>query len=221
MRQNRRHGIIAGAALGALPLLLSTGCSFDFSIGGPGAVDAEQVAERSSEILAEQVGETPDEFTCPEDLPAEVGAEIRCELTHGGETLGVTVTTTSVEGGDVQWDVVVDDTTGGDAAGDAPEEDTAPEEEAAPAGEASNGSSSGAASGGQVTNTEVINQSTAVLEAAGHSPENMVCDGMYLLAEVGAQLGCQFSENGGTRYITVTVTSVEGSTVMWDIEFDE
>lgn len=214
MQQFRRHGIIAGLALGALPLLLATGCSFDFSVGdleavdtsdavdAVGAVDAAEVAEKSSAMLAEQVGETPDDFTCSEDLPAEVGAEIRCELTHGGESLGVTVTTTEVDGSDVNWDVKVDDAPTGDAA------------------EVQDGSSA-VANNGQVSNTEVINQSTPALEAAGHSPENFVCSDTHLLAEVGAQLGCQFIENGTTQHITVTVTSVEGSDVKWDIHFDE
>ena len=212
MQQFKRRGVVAGVALGALPLLLVTGCSFNFSVGGPGAVSAEEVAEKSSAMLAEQVGETPDEFTCSEDLPPEVGAEIRCELTHGGESLGVTVTTTEVDGSDVKWDVQVDDA----PAGDTPAEDSAAEE--APGDQ---DGSSAQTSDGQVTNTEVINQSTVALEAAGHSPENFVCSERFLLAEVGAQLGCQFTENGATRYITVTVTSVEGDNVRWDIDFDE
>jgi hypothetical protein len=106
MRQAGQRRVITGTALGAVSLLLSTGCSFQF---GTGAVDAEQVAERSSEMLAEEVGQTPDGFTCPEDLPAEVGAEIRCNLVDGGMNYGVTITTTSVDGNDVQWDIEVDD----------------------------------------------------------------------------------------------------------------
>ncbi|WP_306367380.1 DUF4333 domain-containing protein [Nocardiopsis sp. CC223A] len=109
MQQIRGNRVITGAVLGALPLLLVTGCSFNFSIGGPRAVDAETVAERSSEMLAEQVGQTPDSFTCADDLPAEVGAEIRCELTSGGDTLGATVTVTAVDGDNVEWDIKVDD----------------------------------------------------------------------------------------------------------------
>ncbi len=109
MRQVRQNRLITGAVLSTLPLLLITGCSFEFSIGGPSAVPADEVAEQSSEMLAEQIGQAPDELTCPEDLPAEVDAEIRCELTHGGESLGVTITTTSVEGNDVGWTIQVDE----------------------------------------------------------------------------------------------------------------
>ncbi|KOX09986.1 hypothetical protein ADL05_24920 [Nocardiopsis sp. NRRL B-16309] len=107
MRQQvKRHTLVTGAVLGALPLLLSTGCSF--SIGGPGDVDAELVAERSSEMLAE-AGQAPDEFTCTQDLPAEVGAEIRCNMVSGGMNYGVTITATSVNGTSVQWNIQVDD----------------------------------------------------------------------------------------------------------------
>lgn len=212
MQQVKRSRLITGAALGALPLLLATGCSFDFSFGGPGSVPAEEVAEKSSEMLAEQVGQTPDEFTCSDDLPAEVGAEIRCELTHEGESIGVTITVTSVDGSDVQWDVVVDDTPAGD---------TAAEETAAEEPVAEDGDSSTTASDGQVTNTEVINQTTVALEAAGHTIDNFTCSDTHLLAQVGASLGCTFTENGVMNDITVTVTSVEGDTVNWDIHFDE
>lgn len=223
MQQSRRHGIIAGMALGALPLLLATGCSFDFSVGDleavdtVGAVDAAEVAEKSSAMLAEQVGETPDDFTCSEDLPAEVGAEIRCDLTHGGETLGVTVTTTEVDGSDVKWDIKVDD---------APAADTAAEDEAAqdgaaeaPAGDQGGGSA--AASDGQVPVSEVVEQSTTALEAAGYSPENLTCSSAYLRAEVGAEISCNFYEGSAFHTATVTATSVDGSTVNWDIKVNE
>ncbi|WP_067608756.1 DUF4333 domain-containing protein [Nocardiopsis listeri] len=105
MRQISSDRIIAGAALGALPLLLA-GCSFGF--GGPGTVPADDVAEQSARMLAEEVGQIPDEVTCADDLPAEVGSEIRCELVDDGVAYGVTITVTSVEGNDVGWDIQVD-----------------------------------------------------------------------------------------------------------------
>lgn len=215
MPQFKRDRIITGAVLGALPLLLATGCSFDFSIGGPSAVAADVVAEQSSEMLAKEMGQAPpDDFTCSDDLPAEVDAEIRCELVDGDQTYGVTITTTSVDGDNVEWDILVDDTpVGGDTAA---EEGAATEE-----GAADDDDTNGAASSGQVSNTEVIDQTTTALEAEGHSPENFVCSDTHLVAEVGAELGCQFSENGATQHITVTVTSVEGSNVLWDIQFNE
>jgi hypothetical protein len=51
---------------------------------------------------------TPD-ITCPDDLKRDVGATTRCELTDQGTTYGVTVTVSSVDGGDVKYDFKVDD----------------------------------------------------------------------------------------------------------------
>ena len=48
-------------------------------------------------------------MTCPDDLPGEVGGEMRCELTEGSDTLGLTVTVTSVEDTTVNFDIEVDD----------------------------------------------------------------------------------------------------------------
>ena len=95
-----RVAIALGIGAAALPLL--AGC-------GAGSVPADEVEEKVSAALAEQVGQTPDEISCPEDLPAEVGAEMKCELTAGTDTLGVTVTVTSVDGSDVEFDIAVDE----------------------------------------------------------------------------------------------------------------
>ncbi|CAL9415869.1 MULTISPECIES: DUF4333 domain-containing protein [Nocardiopsis] len=213
MRQTGRRRVITGTALGAVSLLLSTGCSFEFSIGGPDAVGAEQVAERSSEMLAEEVGQTPDGFTCPEDLPAEVGAEIRCELTADGQTLGVTVTTTSVDGDDVQWDVEVDDAqVAEDAAGDGAGEDT---------GGGAGGDGGTAASDGVVPAEQVAQQSAAQLEAVvGRAPEDFSCP-QGLPAEVGAEIRCNLVDGGMNYGVTITTTSVDGDDVQWDIEVDD
>lgn len=87
-----------------------TGAESPEAGGEAAAVSADEVARQASDVLAETVGQTPDSLTCPEDLPAEVGASIRCELTADGQTLGVTITTTAVEGTNVDFDVVVDET---------------------------------------------------------------------------------------------------------------
>ncbi|WP_435112334.1 DUF4333 domain-containing protein [Nocardiopsis synnemataformans] len=220
MRQAGRRRIITGTMLGTVSLLLSTGCSFEFSAGGPAAVDAEQVAERSSEMLAEQVGQTPDDLTCSEDLPAEVGAEIRCELTADGQTLGVTVTTTSVDGDDVQWDVKVDDAPAGDSAA----EDGAGEDAASGdgAGEGTGGDdSAAAASNGVVPADQVAQQSAAQLEAVvGQAPEDFSCS-QGLPAEVGAEIRCNLVDGGMNYGVTVTTTSVDGTDVQWDIKVDD
>ncbi|MHA6785311.1 DUF4333 domain-containing protein [Pseudonocardia saturnea] len=74
-----------------------------------GAVVGSDVAAAVSAQLTTLTGVTPDEISCP-DLPAELGASIRCELVAGPDTLGLTVTTTSVQGDEVLFDFAVDET---------------------------------------------------------------------------------------------------------------
>lgn len=71
-------------------------------------VDGAEVAQSVFDQLTATVGTEPDEVGCP-DLPAEVGATVRCDLTADAETYGVTVTTTSVDGGQVAFDIAVDE----------------------------------------------------------------------------------------------------------------
>ncbi|MGW8849645.1 DUF4333 domain-containing protein [Streptomyces xiamenensis] len=100
----RRTRVGTGTALATLSLLLATGCS-----GGEPVVGKDEVAAQASAALEERVGQAPDDLTCAEDLPAKVGASIRCELTAGGRTYGVTITTTSAEGNNAEFDILVDD----------------------------------------------------------------------------------------------------------------
>src|SRR5690625_3459241 len=84
-----RKTLTAAGSLAALALLAA--CS------GQAAVPAADVEEQAENQLEEQVGQRPD-ISCPEDLPAEVGATIECELTAEGmaEAYGVTMTVTDV-----------------------------------------------------------------------------------------------------------------------------
>jgi hypothetical protein len=72
-----------------------------------GSVDGQEVAQQVFDQLTQTVGQQPDKVTCPA-LPATVGASVRCDLVAGADTLGVTVTTTSVEGTNVRFDIQVD-----------------------------------------------------------------------------------------------------------------
>lgn len=93
--------------LAALLLTLAlTGCSF--SVGGT-RVSSDELAAQVSALLAETVGRAPEVVECPDPLDAEVGAEVRCTLTDGGETYGITVTATEVSGDEVAIDVQVDE----------------------------------------------------------------------------------------------------------------
>ena len=82
------------------------GCSF--SIGG-GSVDAKELEKVVADKLEDLVGQRPDSVDCPEALDAEVDATARCTLTADGQTYGLTVTATSVDGEDVGLDIQVDD----------------------------------------------------------------------------------------------------------------
>lgn len=91
-----------GVAAGLFGLTLAlTGCS--------GKLDAADVEARVSEQFQAQTGEAPDSVDCPEDLPAEQGAEIGCEVVMAGQPLGITVTVSSIEGSTVNLDIQVDE----------------------------------------------------------------------------------------------------------------
>ena len=92
-------------ALLAIPFLLALAACSSTSV-----LTADTVAESAEDALEEQIGARPD-ITCPDDLEAEVGAETRCTLTGGDDPTeyGVTVTVTSVDGDNANFDVEVDD----------------------------------------------------------------------------------------------------------------
>jgi hypothetical protein len=151
--KGRNKRLATATALGALTVLLATGCSFSLGnvdkkteatageevaaveedpaekqptaeekpvgddpaepgntgVSEGGAVHKARVAQTISDKLAADAGKRPDRVTCPEHLPARVGATIRCELTAGSDTLGVTVTAASVNGKQVNYNFKVDD----------------------------------------------------------------------------------------------------------------
>ncbi len=95
-------GKAVGAVTAVLGLLLGlAGCG--------GTVEADDVETQISDQLEAQVGQRPDSVDCAEDLPAEMDATIRCELTAGEDILGVTVTVTEVDGDKVNFDIQVDE----------------------------------------------------------------------------------------------------------------
>jgi Domain of unknown function (DUF4333) len=91
--------------LAVVPFLLPvlTACGAD-------VLAAEDVATTAEDALKEERGTRPD-ISCPEGLPAEVGAAIRCVLTAGNDpaTYGVRITVTSVDADDVRFEVAVDE----------------------------------------------------------------------------------------------------------------
>ena len=76
---------------------------------GSGSVSTADLEAEVSAQLEQLVGQAPDSVDCPDALPAEVDAEVRCTLTSGDTMFGLTLTVTSVEDGKALFDVVVDD----------------------------------------------------------------------------------------------------------------
>ena len=76
--------------------------------GGAGTLEASTIEEGAEDALEQQVGTRPD-ISCPEDIPAEVGAETECTLTAGDDPAEypVSVRVSSVEGDTANFDVEV------------------------------------------------------------------------------------------------------------------
>lgn len=72
-------------------------------------VDKNQVATAISDNITQQVGTKPESVTCPDNLKGVQGATLRCKLVTNGETYGVNVSVTGVDGGTVDYHFVVDD----------------------------------------------------------------------------------------------------------------
>lgn len=85
-------------------------CSLTLMLSACGskAVAQSDVEEQVKDQLTKTVGQTPDKIECPGDLKAEVGTTMRCTLSAGGDSIGLTVEVTSVEGDNVKFGIEVD-----------------------------------------------------------------------------------------------------------------
>ena len=86
-------------------------CSCSVGISSSHAVSKSDVASQITSKMTDAAGNKPDTVNCPGDLPAKVGrAESRgaAELRDEGQsqTFNVNVTVTSVDGGNVKFDMV-------------------------------------------------------------------------------------------------------------------
>ena len=88
---------------------VSTAVACSFSAGTSVSVDKKELAKEISAQLEKQVGRAPESVDCPDNLKGEVGATTRCTLTDAGDTYGVNVNVTKVDGTDVKFDMKVDD----------------------------------------------------------------------------------------------------------------
>ncbi len=98
-RRGDRRGTVA-VVLGAALTVAAVAVGF-FFMRTP-VVSASAVA---GQIVA-QSGLTPGQVTCPDSLPARVGASVVCTATGGGGTQSLRATVTSVSGSQVRFDIV-------------------------------------------------------------------------------------------------------------------
>ncbi len=96
--------LISGAAAG---LMAGVGaCSCSIGAHGPKAVSRSDVADQITSKMTDAAGNKPSSVTCPDDLPAKVGAQLNCEMKVQDQTFNVNVTVTSVNGSKVNFDMV-------------------------------------------------------------------------------------------------------------------
>ncbi len=99
---------VASLLVTATAALLLAGCTG--SIGGSTPqLPKDKLADTVARKLAATTGRPKPDITCPEDLEGKVGTTTRCTLTgDDGSTLGVTVTVTSVDGSQINFDIKAD-----------------------------------------------------------------------------------------------------------------
>jgi hypothetical protein len=96
--------LVSGAAAGLMASAGACSCSIGSSSHAVGKSD---VASQITQKLTDAAGNKPDSVDCPNDLPANVGAQLNCSMkVKGGATYNVNVTVTSVNGSDVKFDMV-------------------------------------------------------------------------------------------------------------------
>ncbi len=91
--------VVAGAIAGAL--VGGAACS-----SGPGMVSKDDIAKQISSKMTDADGNKPDSVSCPDGLKAQVGSQLNCAMKVKGQDFNVNVTTTSVNGSDVKFDMV-------------------------------------------------------------------------------------------------------------------
>ena len=150
-----------------------------------------------------------DSADCPSELEGEVGRSIVCRATKDGETFDVKVTVTSVQGDTINFDI---ERVGGTPPAASAEPST-PVEPSAPAPATTDPSMPTVA--GRNVAASVLKQ----LTDNGKQVEKVTCPD--LIARVGAAERCTLVSRSQTYGVTVTVTSVQGTDVKFDIQVDQ
>jgi uncharacterized protein DUF4333 len=95
----RRSVPIAGALIVLTTSL--AGCS-----SGPSVVQNDDLVSQITAKMTDASGDKPESVTCPQELKAEVGAQVNCEMKVKSQAFNVNVTVTSVSDNKVNFDMV-------------------------------------------------------------------------------------------------------------------
>ena len=181
------------AAVGAAVLAL-------VALAGCGKVATNDSVE---EQITSQLG--TDSADCPSDLKGEVGQSVVCTGTKGEDRFDVRVTVTSVEGETINFTI--------QRVGAGPGAPTT-----APAA----GTGADVASAETASTVDGKNVAQSVFDqlvSNGKQVDQVSCPN--LAARVGAAQRCTLVSGTETYGVTVTVTSVQGTDVKFDIQVDQ
>jgi Domain of unknown function (DUF4333) len=227
-------------------LLVSGGCTT-----GPKVVTKHDVAGQISQKLKDANGKPPQSVTCPDDLKPTVGSTLKCTMTLEDQQVGVNVTVTSVDGDNVNFDMVAvldrkvveaqisQNMT--DAAGNKPEAVTCPDDLKAVIGATldCHMTIKGKPFGVNVTVTsvdggvpkydmvETIDKNQVAQEISDQLEQQVgrkpdsVTCPGDLKGVEGATLRCELTDASQTYGVNVTVTSVDGGDVKFDFKVDD
>lgn len=170
------------------------------ALGGCGKVATNDSVE---DQIKSQLG--TDSADCQTDLEGEVGQSIVCKATKGDVPFDVKVTVTSVEGDTINFDI----------------ERLSAAPTAAPAAPAPDPGTDVAPSGSSATvdGKNVAQSVFDQLVSNGKQVNQVSCPD--LVAQVGASQRCTLMSGTETYGVTVTVTTVQGTDVKFDIQVDQ
>jgi Domain of unknown function (DUF4333) len=156
------------------------------------------------EQIKSQLG--TDSSDCPTDLQGEEGQSIVCKATKGAEAFDVKVTVTSVAGDTINFTI---ERVGGSPAVATP----------AATPDVATDTATATATAPTVEGRSVAQSVLTQLAADGKQVDEVSCPD--LAAEVGATQRCTLKAGADTYGVTVTVTSVQGTDVKFDIQVDQ
>lgn len=240
--------LVTGAAAG----LIATASACSCSIGSSSShgVPKGDVASQISTKMTDPAGLKPESVSCPNDLPAKVGAQLDCTMKSNGKNYDVNVTVTSVNGSDVKFDMVqkIDKTQIAsdisakltDGAGNKPDSVTCPDNLLAKVGAQLNCTMNAKSQtynvNVTVTNVSGTNVKYDMVETVDKAQVASVISNKVtpllgvtpdsvtcpdnLKGVEGATLRCQVSSGGKNYGATVTVTDVDAGDVSFNILLD-